>query len=316
MAMLLALTLTVTMLACDDPDAELDAQASAEQDTAGSLNEKAPGKPNKNNGNNGNHNGNASVETDSSMIDNKFEELANAALSDADELTITSFIGITMTSPSMPVPMTNDTQMIQAIKGGNVYVYMDAVTSTMGTVASQMTVETSQIGTDFYVLADTYDLQNGNASAKYHITATEQDIDEANKALGTAEIPELTNSVKDFFVVSVKTRNDGSTVYTCKGMKDAAAEKYESLCEALAKQYDARFDLDEEGLSFTVVVKDGKFVSSEVKMSLELTMSGATIDCAYVISNTYEYTAEEITAPEKTAEYQTMSWDKYISMIS
>ena len=312
-ALALCLSLCTALLACDGDGKNEDSEAQTETLT------NAPNSYAENNGGNG---GNGGGGSSISTVDDSHEKLADKALDEAEELFISSIINIDMTMDFQGTKVLQNAvstvEQSYNSKDGTMLMYMDMALIQGNETVMDTYTSVVYADTDFFV--DVLVSYGGDGvHQRIWIDATEEDLEEAGALMGTDENIENKQSTKDFSNVKLVKNSDGSYTYKCSGLKTSAKGSYEELAleniEGLGTV--TSLDIDTDSVKYEVTVKNGKYVDSELLMTVDFVMDyeGTPINavCEYVITNEYGYTVDEIKAPDDTYRYVKYTWDEYVA---
>ncbi len=233
------------------------------------------------------------------------------------------------TTMNMDMVMTVDGQSMSVTQlaktdvfhnNGNEYTETSLTQNMQGSTMQTLS-KVTQVGNDFYV----YSLQTGQSNAEGYlkIAATEKDMEQAKEQLGSSgDMDDF--SIDHFHSVTKKQNDDGSVTYTCVGLRESAEEYYIDQMGAATQMMGVNVDakIDRETVKYVFTVKDEKFVSVAIDMTVNMTMTingqTASVLCTYDIDETFSYgTVAPITVPTDAgyATAPTYTWEQYWQLI-
>ncbi len=256
----------------------------------------------------------------------QFEKDAIAALAGATQATVNSSINqdikilIDETIGYYTV-LSQEINTQQGINNGNVFSNQTTTSTDYMQDPAQVTTENIHVtqvktenGYNFYMPTS----YAGN-TLYILITATEDEIDEANAALANVQM-EIQFSIGDFENVVTTTAEDGSTVYTCTNIIPGAMKAYEQLVADMLgmASLDSTVKIDEDTVEYRLTMKDGKITATRFALTYEINAEDIPMAVDQIVEATYTYNCEEITAPadwnyDATTEF---TWKKYWELLS
>lgn len=260
-------------------------------------------------------------ETTEPVDDATFMEQVKANMKSVTNMSVsmTMDMDMVMTVDGQSMSMTQLAQIDVSHNNGNEYTET-SLTQNMQGSTTQTFSKVTQIGNDFYMSRG----EDQTASTAYlKITATEKDMEQAKEQLGSSgDMDDF--SIDHFHSVTKKQNDDGSVTYTCVGLRESAEEHYIDQIGAGTQMMGANVDakIDRETVKYVFTVKDEKFVSVAIDMTVNMTMTingqTASVLCTYDIDETFSYgTVAPITVPTDAgyATAPTYTWEYYWQLI-
>ena len=313
-ALMLALLMSFSLLACDMETEVIDASNSNK--AASTADTKAPASSNTEV-----PDSTTPEQNEPPLVDQTLEDAAKASFKDITNMTAVSKVNIDMLMniQGQSVPATNYMQTTSMINGSNCITQQTQTQNMMGdtTVTNS---DVTQIGNDFYTYTNTAD-----GAAYMIIDAEDSDLAEAEEMLGVVEAGDVMYSINHFNVVDKKENADGSVTYTCTGLRPSAAALYQERFAAAAGMLgvDSSFNIQKDTMKYVVTFKDGRFASAAIDMTVNavLDIGGESVSVVYTydIDETYTYgDVAAITVPT-AAGYNTAArytWDEFWQLVS
>lgn len=312
LALLLSCLVTLSLVGCDLLDSTVDTDdVSGSSDTSvdaetDSFDEEYDETP----------------DTEEPLHDQSLEDQAKANMKTVTNM---SSKGTTLTEMSMVIDgetyeVLQGSEINTYICGDNEYAELYMAQNALGSVTQTLT-ETTRIGNSFYV----YTLSQAAQSVENYIivNATDSEIETAMETLGT-KADELMYSINHYQRVNEVKNDDGSVTYTCTGLRLSAATLYqEALCAVTSMMgVPSQMEINREAAKYEVTIKDGKFVSVAVDMTIDMVLdiNGqiVPVSCTYDIDQAYTYgDVEPISAPTEAgfSNAVVLTWSQYWELV-
>jgi hypothetical protein len=175
----------------------------------------------------------------------------------------------------------------------------------MSTKASGYTLDMSVIVVDKVMY---YSLTMLGETAKVKVNLNDEqykDYMEMNK-------PGLTVGAEDFGELTVETK-DGKKYISCNQLSKSGIKKINDVMEEGLESANVKADISFTGLSFTIVLSDGKYESIEEIITYDMKIDGGSYTVTLTSTAKLSYDdAEAVTAPADAQKYQTVDYDDLV----
>ena len=175
----------------------------------------------------------------------------------------------------------------------------------MSTKSSGYTLDMSVIVVDKVMY---YSLTMLGQTAKVKVNLN----DEQYKEYMETHKPGLTVGAEDFGELTVETK-DGKKYISCNQLSKSGIKKINDVMEEGLESANVKADISFTGLSFTIVLADGKYESIEEIITYDLKIDGGSYTITLTSTAKLSYDdAEAVTVPADAKKYQTVDYDDLV----
>ena len=124
--------------------------------------------------------------------------------------------------------------------------------------------------------------------------------------------PELAIGPDDFGELTAETK-DGKKYISCNQLSKSGIKKINDVMEEGLESANVKADISFTGLSFTIVLADGKYESIEEIITYDLKIDGGSYTITLTSTAKLSYDdAEAVTVPADAKKYQTVDYDDLV----